>query len=473
MKQTFILINFFLIILVTGCSSIIDKPSESTEYDYTESSNSTENTEIVSTIESTENTETTTSIESNTNIDNAQKYSDNVLNNGGSIIQIDNTVYYIHNDKNPGKSNYAIYSMNIDGSDKKKIIDIDFAYELYSVDNYIIYNGYNDGQHAVFRYSIDTGELIVIADGELEYFDAEEKEIYYSVSYPSYNSLNYDWSIHKTDIHGNNNIVICSDSYSFIKKVDDTIYLQKTTPEKEFRNVVLASVDSNGNNLKDIASIPRLSGESSSFIDNEHIYGLDTYNEWLILTVGSYQGIDAYLGGLVKLKKDGSELERLTDFDTDKFYVIDDYIYFNSTISDIYGCCKYNIDSEITEFLGENVQWLLFASDDKHLYYVSNKSDDEYLVLNNLMKCDLEGNNIIKLFDSKDVPFYDDSNYVGYENIESVGDYLYFAVKVHGYTNDDFWRGHTCYYANYRIKKDGTKLEMLYKNEYAKCSESE
>lgn len=393
---------------------------------------------------------------------------ENIINNGNMVVQYGDLIYfYAPNDNNDSKFDWAIYSMKEDGTQKNKIIETD-KNKLYFIDNYIITQNYYE-TYNVLKISIETGKSEVIANGLLNYVDTIEKEIYYSAN----NYYSDDEGIFKIDIDGGNKVKLCSSEYNFAGKEGDIIYLKNSELES---NAILSSIQSNGLNFKEIATIsPNFEGYTE---ENTGITKFDICGDWIILSAGSYQGsANIFYGGLMKMKKDGSESQYFYDGDIDEFEIIDNWIYFNvwaeknNENADWEGNGCYRIHPDLSErkYFGKEIDYLM-CSKNNYLYYTYSQSDESSeIIINDLRQCDKEGNNIITLFYGDNADLFEDSYYVGYSEIENVGKYVYFGVDVHGYTTNDTWRGHTCSYKYYRCLKDGSNLEMLYENKNLKC----
>ena len=123
------------------------------------------------------------------------------------------------------------------------------------------------------------------------------------------------------------------------------------------------------------------------------------------------------------------------------------------------------------EYLGQEIHRMESYSEDGYIYHTYDSINvPAEIIVNDLRQCTPDSKNAITLFNGNTAPWFADSDYISYRNIETVGDYVYFVVNVRGYAAMvDSWRGHTCYYAYYRVRKDGSDLELLYKNANLEC----
>lgn len=363
--------------------------------------------------------------------------------------------FYDLNDDENSDFKWAVYSANETGSEKKKVNERNWKEMLFVCNNYIFMNDYDGENVIICRISLDDGKVKNILEGRLNCIDRKSGNLYYSNSY----DLNgeYITDIFKADINGENIKRICSGKYEFLHKDGDIIYLE----DKSTSNAILASVKSDGSDLKIIAEIP-LAYED---IEVENIVDFGVVDNWIFLSAGSYHGTGHFFyGGLVRMKKDGTEIERLLE-ETDKFYIIDDWVYFNynpvgEDENEKYGCYRMKSDLSEKQYLGDKIGKLL-TIDSNYLY---GESDSEKEGINDLRQMNIEDGSIITLFEGKKAPVFDDSDYVGYYVEEKVGGFIYFSVWVHGYAEGESWRGHNCCTAFYRIRENGSDLSLLYQS---------
>lgn len=470
MKKALVILCIFIITNLTACSNAVDPDATSTtNYPITTDSVSINGKEThVREIQSEVSGDT-----EQTEIIQTEKMM--ISNNGGSVVQNgNNTYFYAPNDNVENtESEWAIYVLHQNDNDmtKEKIAELNGHWQkkFFISDNFIFVTDYNEKGYNIITISLDTGEKKELCEGELELIDVQKKEIYYTVS--NYHLSVEEKGIYKMNLDGSNIKKLCPEGYTFIEKIDDLIYLDAPHADKN-NDAVLASMNSDGSDLINVATIPALTYEGD-MSEYEYIVDFGICEDWIILSVGNYQGSGHFFyGSLVRLKKDGQQLERFYPSEVDSFDIIDGWIYFNewnernAMFKD--GCYRMSPDLSEKEYLGQEIHRMESYSEDGYIYYTYNVPAE--IIVNDLRQCTPDGKNAITLFHGNMAPQFEDSSYISYKDIETTEDYVYFGVGVHGYAvMVDSWRGHSCYYAYYRVRKDGSDLEFLYKDANLEC----
>ena len=383
---------------------------------------------------------------------------------GNSIVWCEGKLYFYDDDNNDFDFNGAVYSIDEYSGEKKKITEAAWKTSLYKLDSYIFVNGFVDEKEVILRISTDSGKVENILKGTLCCIDREKSELYYSYHYDL--DGEYITTIFKSNIDGESIKPICSGRYDFLRKDGDLIYLM----ERPINCTILASVKSDGSDLKKIAEIP-------SIYEREPIIDFGIASDWIFLSAGAHSGKGNYFcGGLVRLKKDGTEVERFYDEPIEHFYIIDDWIYFNYEYYKLsekenWGCWRMRTDLSEKEYLGDRVGVLQNCIDNKFLYceYSANE-DDVFTAINDLRQWDIENNEVITLFEGKNVLLAEDSRYLGYYVTEKIDEFIYFKVWVYGYKSGENYAGHTCYEAFCRVRDNGEDLKILYEEKGKNCS---
>ncbi len=390
---------------------------------------------------------------------------ENNIDYGRNIVQCGECIYFCDSNDDK-KSNYgrAVYSVNQEYNEKKKIVeiygDLYATGKLFVFDNYIFVNDYIDDEYVILRISIDDNKVKTLSKGILNCIDAENGEVYYS-HFLYYDSYEKNTEIFKMDVNGENVKLICLGKYEFLHKDNDVVYLEGMYD----KNAVLMSINSDSSDLRKIVEIPCEYREYEK--EPERITEFGIAGDWIFLSVGSYQGSgNFFYGNLVRLKKDGTEFERLIDEPIEHFYIIGDYIYFNYEYYEDnkkQGCWRMRTDLSGKEHIGDKIGMLKGYFDDGYLYGEAVAASDSNKTINDLRQLNIEKNEVISLFDGNKALMREDSNYLGYYVTEKVNEFIYFWVEVHGYNRDnDNWRGHTCYEAFYRVRDNGEDLRLLY-----------
>ncbi len=416
--------------------------------------------------------------ENNGNVpDNNSK--DIIVNNGGTVVEYNGVTYLtLLNEETEDESiGYGIYELSSDKKEKIADWEIVWKNNLYIVDNYVYYMDFVDGEYCILKVSLSTLEKTIIQKGILEFFDIVNKEIYYSIN-ESVTVL--DKGFFKANLDGEKDLKLCESDYLFIKKVEELVYLQQVNESGE---ISLYSVKDDGTEFKKIISLgeetnkkyqeSRVGYEDNRMYGNEIIFDLEVYDDWLIITQGTYQGRnDDFFGGTVKLKKDGSVAEELPIFDANYVDLIGNELYYTRyyNTNGKKGAFKYNLDTDVEVYLGDEITTLESFDEDVFVYKYAYIGDNKQVEFNDLKLKNINSNEDIMLFEGENAPIFEDSNFVGFDEVEIVGDHIYFNLFVMGYAGDfDSYNGHFCFMGKYRVKKDGSELELLLENEKAMC----
>lgn len=272
---------------------------------------------------------------------------------------------------------------------------------------------------------------------------------------------NYDASSISTLIEQPADDILLNESYKFLYQDIDMQYFWGIEDD----NCILYAVDNN-ESVRQLAVFPPISEDG--YITTKYIVDFGICGDWIIVSVGCYQGSGGYfLGDFVRLKKDGGDLEHFQLTDDDTFVIVDDWIYYNYwtveySAEKAYGCYRIRPDGAEKEYMGDKVYSIILYGEDGNIYgeYDTGEKIDNYAITD-FIRCEPDGSGTVKLFSGKTLPEFDNSDSMGYRNVVVGDNYITFTVFVHGYSEDDSWRGHTMYTADYRIDKDGGNLTLL------------
>jgi hypothetical protein len=235
---------------------------------------------------------------------------------------------------------------------------------------------------------------------------------------------------------------------------------------------VLYSMDVDGSNAKKLAAFEP--GEYP-YTDTDYpnsVVDFGLCGDWIILCVGHYEGTARiFYGDFVRMKKDGSELEHFRLTDSDDFEIIDDWIYYNYEYNGgrdkeyvQEGCWRIRSDGTEKEYLGDIIGRMYFYGEDGYIY--GTRTINNGGIVDNLICCKPDGSDLITLFSGEMLLFTNESDFMGYTDIEVTDEYITFTAMVRGYGEGDSWRGHIEYSANYQVRKDGSELTLLHEETY-------
>lgn len=400
--------------------------------------------------------------------------------------------YLVAHDEEAEDSNAnAIYKTSENGTEKIVELNSGYTDNIYVGDGYIIYTDIQENDENLDRYivkfSLDTKEKEFLQIGNINFVDTENEEIYYTV-FDINEDASYKSDVFKMDTNGENIVELAIGNYSFIEKVDDIIYLQDgiTVNNVLDNKIILFSVNTDGTDFKTVLETTEgaylldpkdIKEFNDVYLDYEEqsIIDFGVYKDTIYLSIGGYEGSGHfYFGGLVKVGTDGQGFEPVFE-DVENFDIIDKNMYFYTYDAKTGngGISEFNLDTSELTFLGEEMRNVeAIENSDLYVEYRTNTNTDtdNGIITNNLSKYNSKTGEIVTIHEGETVPVQEDSDYIGYSDVEVVGDYVYFNVYIHGYKEMlDGWRGHICYEGYYRVKKDGSDLELISQNPNQYC----
>ncbi len=121
MKRVFVIICFLVLVLSSACS----KRDADLTYNPQNTPNEADITEPIS---------------------------DNISNNGGTVVQYGDTVYFLAMTDKGSNSNsqQAIFAMGVEGAEMQKIVEVNYG-NFYIIDNYIIARANNNIEYQIAK----------------------------------------------------------------------------------------------------------------------------------------------------------------------------------------------------------------------------------------------------------------------------------------------------------------------------------
>jgi hypothetical protein len=197
----------------------------------------------------------------------------------------------------------------------------------------------------------------------------------------------------------------------------------------------------------------------------QSIFHFDVADDWLIMSVGEIQGtMRNFFGDLWRVKNDGSTREPFGIYAMEtNFHIINGWIYYNIWDVQTYeGWHRFRLDGTGKEYMGDYIHRIFIFADDGYIYGEHMASGQ-----GNFARWQPEINEPILLFPAELASTFEEYfTQIGYTNIRTDGDYVYFTVAVSGYRKDSEhigWREppweilHT---ADFRVSKCGGNLTL-------------
>ena len=228
----------------------------------------------------------------------------------------------------------------------------------------------------------------------------------------------------------------------------------------------LYRIEDNGLSIVRLALIePQL-----PFIDihRSGIFDFGITDEWIILSIGEFQGSGWYFyGNFVRMRKDGSEIEHFWLTDSHNFNVIGDWIYYHywsHQPAKQEGIYRIRPDGSDKEFMGHILHSIIVYAEDGWVY--ATQATDEIINTQNpvinFIRWNPESEETIILFMGSTLLEIEGAHSIRYLDIKTGLKHIYFTVVVEGHDLIGFRDVFPILYsANYRVEKDGSNLEML------------
>ena len=283
--------------------------------------------------------------------------------------------------------------------------------------------------------------------------------IFYNNVIPIFNTK--DTSAVSHNFTSNNKKTTINTERNFLLKHNNTQYFWK----REKHDCVLYALDDNETFEKKLAVFPPFS--IYDIYTDKDIIQFGICGDWLILSVGNYQGTARYFyGDFVRLKKDGSELSHFKVTDDGNFVIVDDWIYYNYfprgeiPTNDPYGCYRIRPDGTEKEFLGNIINKIYLYAEDGYVY--GNQKTEEIINRWNpvidLIRCKPDTSDVVTLFKGTTLPKINNSEHMGYRDIKINSALISFKVFVLGYKGS---HKYYMYLAEYHVNLDGSNLILI------------
>ena len=390
-----------------------------------------------------------------------------VFNSGSRVVQVGDSFYFFAPCDEPESPDYAqaIFVRREGNAERYRLLETHGSSALHYIDGYMVASPFLDGRRRIIRINTQTGEVDTSFPlGEIIYMDFERQEIIFS--YWPADSQNAP-GLHRIGFDGAGEQLIVRGRYTFLGIANDIIYLQRWHYEERWRDegsfdTVLYTVNRDGSGFSRLVSIPL--PPLPDWIDEpshwhlETVQQLSVYEGWIILTIGVHQGTGRYFyGNFVRMRTDGGEMERLFLADSERFFLMDGWIYYNVSSFGGLGSGAFRIPADFStesEFLGTN---FILQTVGGRIFYAGGRG----IGGRELRSHNPDGSDSVLLFSGSDVPRFEHSNFLSIFDIRIDGRYVFFTIRISGHATGDTWRGHSCYIAHYRVRYDGSGLTLI------------
>lgn len=372
-----------------------------------------------------------------------------VKNNGHDVIQVDAKTYYVTD--NLSYEDYqdkgAMYSIECN-TELKKINNIG-GNKVWSNGVSLYTSSYIENK--IYKIDIDTKKSKKILDGYINYLNSDN--ILYYTAYDKGNNFK---CLYKIDLGTLKNEVIAVGKkntwISYITTINSIMYYTETTSKK----LTIYAYDMKNGKSKALTTNTLIEQDADIEVTKMFACG-----DWLIYTIGNYQGTGHYFfGDMYRIKFDGTgkkmlkiNNEKNTNFFNDEFTTIDNKIIYNDNNTDAVDLYYImNLDMSNKQKVDKKVYSIIDVIDG-YIYYKTETGD--------IHKCKSDMSNDTLIVKSKNLPNYKKNKDEYYYDISIISNTMYFTADVWGARKGYSWIAQFINSTFNMIKLDGSDLKTL------------
>jgi len=320
------------------------------------------------------------------------------------------------------------------------------------------------------RVDVYSGEIQSLTDGRVQGFIINDSGewLYYQRTYLmgtqilrnqiSQTELVYPRSLANIVCYGEMNILWDDGTIQYVSRVECNV-------------LALYAIENNGSDMTQLAIFQPLSVEQG-WIETEwclppHIFNFEVTDDWIILSLGEFQGSGNFFNGdLFRVRRDGSGRESFeSELVSTKFFIANDWIYYNAWDVTDWNARWIRIrpDGTDKEILAGIIHGIYLYSDYGYFYgtHETGTMLNDWSPVTNFVRWQPNSSESTILFFGDKLPSFEDTSYIGFNNIKIIDDYVMFSVYVWGHRAGDSWRGSLLYSADYRVDRDGNNLVLI------------
>jgi len=251
----------------------------------------------------------------------------------GLVVSLGDYIYF----PNPSDNN-KIYKVKADGTGKDKISN-DSASYLVLADKWIYYANNSDG-FKLYKIKVDGTGRAKITDDGVKYINVSVSGIYYS-------NIKDEGKLYHVGFNGKGNKKISDESASYINVVGNSIIYRngalkivKINSDGTGRTVIqeekvsFAKADNDGkiycgvqSDNRSIYSVNQNGGPSAKVFKTSTFYA-EPLREWIYFTDNEKDNHNTYYSYIYRVKKDGTDLQRLSVEAVEEFCIHKDIIVY-------------------------------------------------------------------------------------------------------------------------------------------------
>ena len=380
---------------------------------------------------------------------------ESVLNNGGMVIRSRGKTYcltdkYAAENWNSGLPG-GLYAVEPKGL--RKIVEID-GEKLWAMAGTLYVSGDSPGADT-YKINPVTGKSSLLCSGSIVAWGSDNKTFYYEGfaaqnDKPKFAGI-YPFNTETSTIEGSIVDAGNTTKSDCLGVIANKLYY--TTTAKD-HSVTIYSHDMKSGKSTVLTSHKPEDYDDGEPHDEDEVTKLSSCGEWLIYTIGSYQGtIRIFYGKTFRIKPDGTGKAYLKINTGAEFSTFDHWIMYLE--NDFHSAEYYMVRPDMSE--KKKMQFngsLITLTSDGWLYYHTPSGD--------IHRSKMDGSNDTLLLKADKLPnqlVEEGDSYV--YTIDVVGDVIYLIAKVSGFRGTHGWRDTVISYSFNRVNVDGTGFQTL------------
>lgn len=389
----------------------------------------------------------------------AQLKIEGVMNNGGTVIRSRGKTYcltdkYAAENWNSGLPG-GLYSVEQKGI--RKIVEID-GKKLWAIGGTLYVSG-DSAWADTYKINAVTGKASLLCSGSIVGWGSDNKTFYFEgfaeqKEKPKFAGI-YQFNTETSKIEASIVDACNATKSDCLGLIADKLYYSTTTKD---HSVTIYSLDMKDGKTTVLTSHKPEDHDDGEPHDDDVVTSLTGCGEWLIYTIGSYQGsMGNFSGKTFRIKPDGSDKATIKIKDEDGFLTFENWIISlekNAQKNYQYYMTRPDLSERKIMKVNESKGRIIQLTRDGWLYYHTPRGD--------IHRSKMDGSNDTLLLNADKLP-----NQLGEEGdsydytIDVVGEVIYLKAEVSGFRGNQGMRNTVISYSFNRVNVDGTGFQTL------------
>ena len=384
---------------------------------------------------------------------------ESVLNNGGMVIRSRGKTYcltdkYAAENWNSGLPG-GLYAVEPKGL--RKIVEID-GEKLWAMAGTLYVSGDSPGADT-YKINPVTGKSSLLCSGSIVAWGSDNKTFYYEGfaaqnDKPKFAGI-YPFNTETSTIEGSIVDAGHTTKSDCLGVIANKLYY--TTTAKD-HSVTIYSLDLKSGKTTALTAHKPEDHDDGEPHDEDEVTSLSSCGEWLIYSIGSYQGsMGNFYGKTFRIKPDGTGKAAMKVKDEDGFLTFDNWLISLEKTAQKnfhYFMTRPDLSEKKKMKINESEGRIITLTNDGWLYYHTPSGDIHR------SKIDGSGDTLLLKADKLPNQLVEEGDYYSY-TIDIVGEVIYLIAEVTGFRGKHGWRDTTISYSFNRVNVDGTGFQAL------------